>query len=65
MRKILHILSEPDDVVAKQIIDEQKNAVKSEGLTNCRIEVVLLSEGFKNYEEIVEKIFEADSVQVW
>ena len=59
MRQILHILTKADDALARQMIEEQKaNSHKN-------IEIVDLTQAKPNYDELVRKIFDADSVAVW
>jgi hypothetical protein len=59
MRSLLHILTEPTDALATEIIAKQKALVENE------IEIVDLSRADADYKALVEKIFTADSVQVW
>ncbi len=59
MPAILHILTQPDDVLARDVINLQK--AKPEN----KIEVVDLNQPEADYKKLLEKIFVADSVQVW
>jgi hypothetical protein len=59
MPAILHILTKPDDVLAQAVIAEQQH----QGEAN--VEVVDLTRPAPDYETLVEKIFSADSVEVW
>ncbi|MGC8743073.1 MAG: hypothetical protein ACP5T0_04250 [Verrucomicrobiia bacterium] len=64
MRKILHLLTEENDCLASQIIDFQKKMVNSGECKDAEIEIIHLAK-IENYEPVIEKIFEADSIQVW
>jgi hypothetical protein len=59
MPTLLHILTEPSDALAKEIIAKQ--TANSEN----KIEIVDLTQGEADYKNLLEKIFTADSVQVW
>jgi hypothetical protein len=59
MRAILHILTRPEDVWAGEIIARQKTNAES------NVEVVDLNAGPPDYQAVVRKVFQADSVQVW
>lgn len=59
MRTILHILTKPDDEVAAEIIALQKADA------TLKVEVMDLTAGQAQYEAAVQKVFEAESVQVW
>lgn len=59
MPKLLHILNEPEDSLASEIIAAQKQNAANE------VEVVDLTRPETDYKKLVEKIFSADSVQVW
>jgi hypothetical protein len=59
MALLLHILTEANDTLAAKIIAQQK--LDSEN----KVEVVDLILPGADYKELLEKIFEADSVQVW
>ena len=59
MRTILHILTMPEDALAKKIIESQRaNA-------DHKIQKVDLTQNETDYPALVEQIFAADSVQVW
>ena len=59
MRTILHILTTPEDALAKKIIESQRaNA-------DHKIQKVDLTQNETDYPALVEQIFAADSVQVW
>jgi len=64
MRKILHLLTEENDCLASQTIDLQKKMVNSGEYKDVEIEIIHLAR-IENYEPVIEKIFESDSVQVW
>jgi hypothetical protein len=59
MPALLHILTRPDDPLAKEIIAQQKASAEN------KIEVIDLTGSAADYNELLEKIFRADSVQVW
>lgn len=59
MRAILHILTKPEDVLAKEIIARQKTSGET------KVNVVDLSASAPDYEAVVRKVFDSDSVQVW
>ncbi len=59
MPAILHILTQAEDALARELIEKQKE--KSEN----QIEIVDLSDPNPDYKKLLEKIFTADSVQVW
>lgn len=59
MPNLLHILTESADALAKEIIAKQ--TANSEN----KVEVVDLTQAETDYRKLLEKIFAADSVQVW
>jgi hypothetical protein len=59
MRTILHILTKPKDDLVTKVIDRQQ------ALPETRVETVDLSSGDPDYRAAVERIFSADSVEVW
>ena len=59
MRAILHIQIQPDDGLAQKVIQLQSQAPA------IIVETVDLSAAQPDYDLLVEKIFSADSVQVW
>ena len=59
MPKLLHILTQPEDKLAAEII------AKQESTPDNKIEVVDLTQPDADYKKLLEKIFDADSVQVW
>jgi hypothetical protein len=59
MRAILHILTGPEEELARELIERQR------ALPDTKVEIVVLTDGTPNYDELVEHIFSADSVQVW
>ena len=56
---LLHILTEPDDTLANELIAKQRTD------SGNKIDVVDLTEAEADYKKLLEKIFTADSVQVW
>ncbi|HEV7924888.1 MAG TPA: hypothetical protein VGR14_06010 [Verrucomicrobiae bacterium] len=59
MRNVLHILTRPDDALARDLIARQKNTGEN------KVEVVDLSQPKPEYKALLEKIFAADSVESW
>jgi hypothetical protein len=58
MKKLLHILTRPDDALAAEIIVRQQG----NGENNV---VVMDLTAPADYKELLENIFAADSVQAW
>lgn len=59
MSTLLHILTQPADALANEIIAKQKANPEN------KIEIVDLTQAEADYKKLLEKIFAADSVQVW
>ena len=59
MRTILHILTKPEDPLARALVDAQRRQ------PDLRVEVADLTPTEPNYATLLEQIFAADSVQVW
>lgn len=59
MAKILHLLTRPDDDLAKTMVRIQQTDPAN------MVEVVDLSAGESDYARLVEKIFAADSIETW
>ncbi len=59
MPRVLHILTRPDDALAREIITQQRKK-QQEG-----IEIVDLTKPQPDYGQLLEKIFAADSVESW
>jgi len=59
MRTILHILTHSPDPLATDIISAQRE------LDGLRVQVIDLTKGDPNYDEVLDGIFSADSVEVW
>jgi hypothetical protein len=59
MRTILHILTQPQNPLAQQLVAEQQRKPENQ------VEVVDLQKKEPDYKKLLEKIFEADSVDVW
>jgi hypothetical protein len=59
VRTILHILTRPADNLANDLISQQRS------LPQTAVEVMELTDPVVNYDALVEKIFNADSVEVW
>jgi hypothetical protein len=58
-RTILHVLTRPDDALAEAVIGAQR------GQAEASLSVVDLTGPEPDYFALLEKIFSADSVQVW
>ncbi len=58
MRTILHILTKPEDDLTRAVIETQRT------LPETNVEVIALA-GDADYGAVVEKIFAADSIEVW
>ena len=56
---LLHILTQSTDPLADEIIARQKTNSENQ------IETVDLTQAEADYKKLLEKIFAADSVQVW
>lgn len=59
MRKVLHLLSRVSDDWPVQLIEKQKT------VPHTQHEIIDLRQEHADYAAVVQKIFEADSVQVW
>lgn len=59
MRKLLHIVTNPSDSLAKEVIALQRNN------TGNDVEIIDLTISEPDYKALLEKIFAADSVEVW
>jgi hypothetical protein len=59
VKTVLHILTKPDDTLASIIVGHQA------GLEDIRVEVADLTRPDADYEQLVERVFAADSIQVW
>ncbi len=59
MAKILHLLTRPDEELARTIGRIQRLDPANE------VEVLDLSAGETDYAQLVEKIFAADSIETW
>ena len=59
MPRILHILTRPDDALPQEIIAHQKKSHPDE------IEIADLRVPHPNYDQLLEKIFAADSIECW
>jgi hypothetical protein len=58
MRTVLHILTRPGDEVTRQLIEQQRL------LPETAVEVISLSSPSPDYEQLVEKIFAANTIAV-
>jgi hypothetical protein len=59
MRVVLHLLTRPEDSLAREVISRQKQTA------DFQVEVVDLTQPEQDYEALVDRIFAADSVQAW
>jgi len=59
MRAILDILTRPEDELTRAVIAGQR------ALPETVVETVELTATTPDYDALVEKIFAADSIQVW
>jgi hypothetical protein len=58
---LLHILTKENDTLAREVITRQQETLPP----NRRMEVVDLTHPNPDYRALLEKIFAAESVQVW
>jgi hypothetical protein len=59
MRRVLHILTRPDDVLARELMVRQQSAAGN------LVEAVDLTLPEADYKALLEKVFQADSVESW
>jgi hypothetical protein len=59
MRRVLHILTRPNDALAQEVMAGQNSSAE------CIVETVDLTVPTPDYTKLLEKIFAADSVQSW
>jgi len=59
MTKILHVLTRENDDLAEAVISRQRQE------PGQQVQTVDLADGQPGYPALLEKIFEADSVEVW
>jgi hypothetical protein len=59
MRSLLHIITRPEEGFVNEIIRHQADQ------TDNQVVVVDLTVEHPDYEELLEKIFTSDSIQVW
>ena len=59
MRHILHILTRPDDALAREVMVRQQHDGGN------RVEAVDLTLPEPDYKALLEKIFQAESVESW
>jgi hypothetical protein len=59
MRRVLHILSRPDDELSREIISSQQAGGKVEVI------IVDLTSPSLDYGQLLQEIFKADSIEVW
>ena len=59
MRRLLHILTTPDDALADKIISLEAQSPEHQ------VTIVDLTKPAPDYRKLLEEIFAADSIQVW
>ena len=59
MKTNLHVLTRPDDDLARRVIEEQRR------LGEAEVGVVDLTGERVDYEGLLEEVFAADTVTVW
>ena len=59
MRTILHILTRSEDDLWREMIARQQ------GMTETKVQIVNLVDVTPDYDELLEKIFAADSIEVF
>jgi hypothetical protein len=59
MPRVLHIVTRPEDALAREIIARQREKQRD------GIEIVDLTKPQPDYGQLLEKIFAADSVESW
>ena len=59
MRRVLHILTRENEVLGLKVIEGHREQ------PDCQVEVVDLTKPEPDYRDLLEKVFAADSVQVW
>jgi hypothetical protein len=59
MRRVLHILTRPDNALARELMDRQKN------MADTKVESVDLTLPDPDYKALLGKIFAAESIESW
>ncbi len=59
MRRILHILSTQDSALVQTVVAAQQ------GMADTLVEIVDLAQPEPDYPALIERIFAADSIEVW
>ena len=59
MRQLLHIVTKPNDNLARKMLENEQS------LPDTKVDVVDLTQRNPDYNQLVEKIFSADSIHVW
>lgn len=59
MRRILHIVTKSGDDLSRAVIKQQMR------VDTHAVESIDLTQANPDYESLVRKIFEADSIEVW
>jgi hypothetical protein len=59
MRRVLHIVTRPEDALSLRLMELEREEGRS------RITRVDLTTPEPDYEALLERVFEADSIQVW
>lgn len=59
MKKILHILTQPASPAVEQLIRNQRQTADQE------VWVLSLNQASPDYQLLLEKVFQADSIECW
>lgn len=59
MRRVLHILTRPDDALARELMARQQSAA------GLQAEAFDLTVPEPDYKKLLEKIFQAESIESW
>lgn len=60
MRHVLHIMTKKNDALARLVVEQQQD-----GAAKQTVEMIDLTQPNPDYNELVKKIFESDSIEVW
>lgn len=59
MRRVLHILTRPSDLLVREMIARQQTSAEN------AVVVADLTQGRPDYAQLLEEVLAADSVQCW
>lgn len=59
MKTILHILTRENDPLARECMDNERAHAET------RVVVLSLTTSNPNYDQLLDQIFEADSISIW